>query len=94
MDLNLPRRRPEMAIAQKVADELLRKVSMVQAAQPKVIAHHFATVCQRLGVTVDNSSTGRILRYTMQKIIRREKQVEGLTKQLDKVTEAFNQARV
>jgi hypothetical protein len=83
-----------MAIAQEVADELLRKVSMVEAGQPEVIAHHFATVCQRLGVTVDNSSTGRILRYTMQKIIRREKQVEGLTKQLDRVTDAFNRARV
>ena len=94
MDLNLSRRKREMVIADEVAAELLSKVSMVRAGQPEVIAHHFAVVCERLGVTLDNAAVGRVLGYTVRKIIRKERQVEDIKKQMDGVTEAFNRARV
>ena len=94
MDINLGRRKREMAIAQEVADELLRKVSMTEAGQPDVIAHHFAVVCERLGVRLDNAAVGRVLRYTTNAIIRKERQVEGLQRDMDRVTEAFSRARM
>jgi hypothetical protein len=94
MDLNLPRRKREMAIADEVAAELLSKVSMTEAGQPDVIAHHFAVVCERLGVvTLDNAAVGRVLGYTVRKIVRKEQQFEDIKKKMDGMTEAFNHAR-
>jgi hypothetical protein len=81
-----------MAIADEVAAELLSKVSMTEAGQPDVIAHHFAVVCERLGVTLDDAAVGRVLRYATNAIIRKERQVEDIQKKMDNLTEAFNQS--
>jgi hypothetical protein len=94
MDLNFSRRKRELAIADEVAAELLREVTMVEAGQPDVIAHHFAVVCERLGVTLDNAAVGRVLGYTVRKIIRKERQIEDIKKQMAGVTEAFTRARM
>jgi hypothetical protein len=66
---------------------------MTQAAQPELLAHHFALVCERLGVLLDAAAVGRVLRYTHEAIRRKGRQDEGLESEMDRVTEAFNHAR-
>jgi hypothetical protein len=94
MDLNLSRRKREQAIADEVATELLRNVTMAEAGQPDVIAHHFAVVCERLGVTLDDAAVGRVLGYTVSRIVRKERQVESLRREMDRVSSAFERARL
>jgi hypothetical protein len=93
MDLNLARRRREAAIAHEVAVQLLNEVSMAQAAQPELLAHHFAVVCERLGVLLDAAAVGRVLAYTSDLIKRKGRQVEGVRKRLDHVAEVFGNGR-
>jgi hypothetical protein len=93
MDLNLTRRKRELAIAHEVAAELLREVTIVHAVRPELLAHHFALTCERLGVLLDESAVGRVLRYTCSEIKRKQRQFEGIQTKLDAVTEAFSQAR-
>jgi hypothetical protein len=66
---------------------------MAHAAQPELLAHHFAVVCERLGVLLDAAAVGRVLRYTCSEIKRKQRQFEGVETKLDAVTEAFSQAR-
>jgi hypothetical protein len=89
MDLNLARRKREMALAHEVAAELLREVTMVQAVRPELLAHHFAVVCERLGVLLDEPAVGRALRYTVGEIKRKGRQVESAQKQLDRASAAY-----
>lgn len=62
---------------------------MAQAAQPELLAHHFAVVCERLGVLLDEPAVGRVLRYTVGYLKRKGRQVESAQKQLDRASAAF-----
>jgi hypothetical protein len=62
---------------------------MAQAAQPELLAHHFAVVCERLGVLLDEPAVGRVLRYTVGEIKRKGQKFERVQTQLDKVSAAF-----
>jgi hypothetical protein len=55
MDLNLARRKRELAIA---AGQLLREVTMPQAAQPELLARHFALTGERLGCCLTRLAWG------------------------------------
>jgi hypothetical protein len=86
MDLNFPRRKRELAIAVEIEAELLRKVtSITEAAPPKVLAHHFASVCDRLRYTPDDASTGRILAYVSKSLTRKYRVLDDLSRSLDQV---------
>jgi hypothetical protein len=89
MDLNLTRRKREMAIAHEVAAELLREVTMAEAAKPELLAHHFASVCERLGVLLDEAAVGRVLRYTVGEIKRKGRNVESAQRRLERASAAF-----
>jgi hypothetical protein len=93
MDLNLSRRKREMSIAHEVAGQLLREVTMPQAAQPELLAHHFALTCERLGVLLDTAGVGRVLGYTVGEIKRKQRQFEGVQTQLDRINAVFAKAR-
>jgi hypothetical protein len=92
MDLNLARRKREMAIAQEFAVELLN-VSMPRGAEPVSLAHNFAVTCERLGVLLDEAAVGRVLAYTSDLIKRKGRQVDGVRKRLDHVAEVFGNGR-
>ena len=89
MDLNVARRKREVAIAHEVEAELLREVTMAEAAKPELLAHHFASVCARLGVLLDEAAVGRVLRCTVGEIKRKGRQVESAQRQLDRASAVF-----
>ena len=62
---------------------------MAQAAEPELLAHHFAVVCERLGVLLDEAAVGRVLRYTVGYLKRKGRQVESAQKQLDRASVVF-----
>jgi hypothetical protein len=79
MDLNPARRRRERAIAQEVAEELMREIKSTQGgAPPELLAHHFALVCQRLTFLPGEAEARRVLRYASKEIARRRREADRL----------------
>jgi hypothetical protein len=89
MDLNLTRRKREMGIAYEVATQLLNEVTAAQAAQPQLLAHHFALTCERLGVLLDERAVGRVLGYTSDLIKRKGQKVESARRRLARASAMF-----
>jgi hypothetical protein len=77
MDWNLNRRKREIDIAAEVADELFRKIPINDkaAAPNELVAHHFGLVCERLKYTPDEASVGRILRYAVKEVARKQQKI-------------------
>ena len=77
MDLNLARRKREMAIAQEFAVELLN-VSMPRGAEPVSLAHNFAVTCSDWACCSTRPQSDRVLAYTSDLIKLKARQVDGL----------------
>jgi hypothetical protein len=79
MDWNLTRRKRERAVAEEVAVEFIRATeSMEQSAPPELLAHHFATVCERLGFMPNDASAGRVFGYALKEILRTRRHVDAV----------------
>jgi hypothetical protein len=85
MDLNFSRRKREQAIALEVANELLSATTAKELAPPELLAHHFALVCERLGIMPNDAAVSRILTYALKEVERRGKVLDDLASALSKV---------
>jgi hypothetical protein len=70
---NMSRRKRDMAIAQEVADELLRE-SMIEAVR-LTYCSPFCGRLRALGRHARQRLVGRVLGYIVSKIVRKERQV-------------------
>ena len=84
MDLNLKRRKRELAIAMEVADAFLQATDATELAPPEKLAHHFAVVCQREAFMPNAAAVSRILAYTSAEIARRGRVVNDLVTALNR----------
>jgi hypothetical protein len=72
LDLNLKRRNREREIAREIAAELTQHCTSTTAAPPPLeVAHHFATVFARLGITPTDAEARRISEYVRTDIAKR-----------------------
>jgi hypothetical protein len=92
MDLNLTRRKREVAIAHEVVVEFLRKVPAAQASRPEALAHHFAIVCERLGVLLNEAAVGRVLAYASKELALKIRRMDRIAGSFDTSAPGFNGA--
>jgi hypothetical protein len=85
MDLNPSRRKRERAVAKKVAEDFLQATNATELAPPEKLAHHFATVCERVGFMPNDAAISRILAYALKDINRRKRALDDLATALNRL---------
>jgi hypothetical protein len=80
MDLNFKRRKAEMAIADELADELLRNTT-IEHAEPELIAHYIALVYERHERAPAADELKRVMGYTSKKFAALHRAADGLAAQ-------------
>jgi hypothetical protein len=85
MDLNLKRRKRELAIAEQVAVAFLATTDASALAPPEHLTRQFTLVCARLSVTPNDAAIGRILAYTLRDIVRRKRALDDLAAALNRL---------
>jgi hypothetical protein len=94
MDINLKRRRQEIAIADAVVEQLILEVPPSdQATPPEVLAHHFGMVCDRMAYVPTHDSTRRILAYACKGMDRKKRDFDQVQRGVDGLTAAAERFR-